>query len=330
MNYYNEELENSKVKKEKQIDKVTELCEKLYFGLIDLSYIKKNFKKLWFGSSRNYFINAWYDFLKDMAKAPKWRYNMLICGEGGTGKTTLADILSKILTNEEPFQFTDINSGFLGYYEQKAIIWDEMRVRRIKEWGIDKFLKAMNNGNKNRFYLNIKYGNVLLLNNYNFITTSQDPWKFLEGLTDRYYIQETHELTDSENSNQITRRFLNFLWIKNVESIDENAKLKRNTNIEWWKFKSNNHEKWEDKYELKERFVIDDTNNFNFLEKMVPSILKISEEIKEESKILEETAKKWDEIEKKSFNFGIETSKDDEEVRIKRSILNELIEKSTK
>lgn len=300
INNYSLNNEKEQTKNTKTIDEVIELCEQIYKGEIGLDYIKQNYKKYWFGTYRQYFLNAWYDYQKDNAKTPEWRYNLLICGEGGSGKTTVADILSRILTKEEPFQFTDIESGFLNYYKQNAIIWDEMRIKNIKNWGIERFLRAMNNGNKNNFFLNIKYGNVLLLNNYNFITTSQEPWKFLEGLTDKYYIRETNELTESENSNQITRRLQNFLWFKKVE----NEGIV-NTIIETWKFKSNNPEKWEDRYEMIERVIVENTNSINFLEKLVPIIKKLAKEIEIEVDSLKEISKNWKETETKNFTDKI-------------------------
>lgn len=178
----------------------------IYNGEIDVETIKSQDPVLYF-LNKNQLDSVEREYRNDKVEPPQWRFNLLLAGVGGTGKTTLANLIAKKL-GVTTFSFTDIDAGFNEYTNEQAIIWDEMRSNYIKEWKISRFLTATNNGKYNNARIRVLYGVVKLGQNYNFITTSENARDFLTGLTDRYYTDNTRTtLTEPENPDQITRRF---------------------------------------------------------------------------------------------------------------------------
>lgn len=296
------------MEKENKTNKVIQTCEKIYLNdfTLDEAMNDEELRKLFLGQFRSYFVNAENDRIKKLQKDPKWRMNVIFSGTGGSGKTTMAKRLAELFENDqnESFWVSDFNVGFLNYGNERVLIFDEMRINQIKSFGINKFLRLTENTDKNNLYLNVKYSYVKLSNNFNLITTSQNCWKFLECLTDRYYLDfETKDLTDSENAEQITRRF-NYVIDFKKEEKENNEYL---TKITFWEFKTNKPNEWKDKYEIKKEWEFKTTND-NYEEYLFETIEWLYKYFKEKENILENKQKqknnKW--IEKKAQILGKE------------------------
>lgn len=153
------------------------------------------------------------EYLTDNARLPPSRLNILITGKPGTGKSTMARELARLLKTDiieqreaifKEIAFTTGTSGvrFQTYDGQPVIIHDDVKGYDLsKEYGTQTIMSMFNNEPVD-FDVNVKYGQINLINDINIFCTIENEREFFYGLNG-----EINPHAYSPNIDQIYRRF---------------------------------------------------------------------------------------------------------------------------
>lgn len=149
------------------------------------------------------------DFLAH-AEPPNRLLNILIWGEGGTGKELLAGALAQALSpnGDKPFHVGNSNVAFENYDGEQVLHWEDVRIPDLLEafdgrGGMFMALNPYRNGN--RTTVKVKHSHTSLVNSVNIFTTSSDSASFLLGMAGEY-TDRAGTQHKAENAAQAFRR----------------------------------------------------------------------------------------------------------------------------
>ena len=148
---------------------------------------------------------------------PVVRSNYYISGMGGAGKTVAAKALARSLFPGVPddkifFVVGDKRVAFDEYNGQPVLIWDD--------WRPEELLSTFERGtvwkifavNPDRISLNVKYGDVTLVNTINIVTSVVPFMQFIDKLSGEY--KDSHgSVQPAEDKGQGYRRFPMFIEV---------------------------------------------------------------------------------------------------------------------
>lgn len=143
------------------------------------------------------------------AEPPSRLLNVLIWGEGGTGKELLAGALAQALSpGDKPFHVGNSNVAFENYDGEQVLHWEDVRIPDLLEafdgrGGMFMALNPYRNGN--RTTVKVKHSHTSLVNSVNIFTTSSDSASFLLGMAGEY-TDRAGTQHKAENAAQAFRR----------------------------------------------------------------------------------------------------------------------------
>lgn len=152
------------------------------------------------------------------AKSPDKIINILITGQGGAGKDSLANAICHALFQDEDepyFRVGDQGTGFNKYAGQPALIWEDFRASTFvtlfgSRGRIFSFFNPYRDIYDSSMVVNIKYGTIALLNWVNIVTIPDNSENFLRNLAGTYEQRLSNGMVfdhKAEDDNQAFRRF---------------------------------------------------------------------------------------------------------------------------
>ena len=152
------------------------------------------------------------------AKAPDKIINILITGQGGAGKDSLANGICHTLFQDEDepyFRIGDQGTGFNKYAGQPALIWEDFRASTFvtlfgSRGRIFSFFNPYKDIYDSSMVVNIKYGTASLLSWLNIVTIPDSSENFLKNLAGTYEQHLSNGMVfehKAEDDNQAFRRF---------------------------------------------------------------------------------------------------------------------------
>lgn len=165
-------------------------------------------------------------------KPPANRMNYYICGQGRTGKSTLAKAFARSLypdleDNECFYIVSEKQVSFQAYDGQPVIIYDDFRAYTfIEMFGREETFR-MFDPHPHAVEKNIKYGSVPLINAVSIVTGVQPYEDFCDGLAGKYRSKDgTQHLAEDDKQSYGRFPFFNnvetdkFIWYMNQSYVD--------------------------------------------------------------------------------------------------------------
>lgn len=189
--------------------------KKLIEGKIDLDEAY-NINAEVFNENEALFKKARRNAIKHMP-LPVVRSNYYISGAGGAGKTVAAKALARSLFPDIPdeklfFVIGDKKVAFDDYNGQPVIIWDDWRPEELLSTFDRGLVWKIFSINPERVSLNVKYGDVTLINTINIVTSVIPFMEFIDKLSAKY--KDIHgTIHPEEDKGQGYRRFPMFIEV---------------------------------------------------------------------------------------------------------------------
>ena len=183
------EADFARIKKSKTelADRLTDQLER---GEITIEDAKEECKKYkgfaYFLSFEKYFRSAHAEYVKKKYEM-RPRMNIFICGDSGTGKSTLSQRVAEALypdldSNECFYTIGGAGVRFDNYEYQPVLLWEDIRASvLISEYKTEGVLNLMEPNPKKRSY-NIKFGKVTLIHEVNIFTSTETFDSFVKVL----------------------------------------------------------------------------------------------------------------------------------------------------
>ena len=189
--------------------------KKLIEGKIDLDEAY-NINAEVFNENEALFKKARRNAIKHMP-LPIVRSNYYISGAGGAGKTVAAKALARSLFPDIPdeklfFVIGDKKVAFDDYNGEPVIIWDDWRPEELLSTFDRGLVWKIFSINPERVSLNVKYGDVTLVNTINIVTSVIPFMEFIDKLSAKY--KDIHgTIHPEEDKGQGYRRFPMFIEV---------------------------------------------------------------------------------------------------------------------
>lgn len=189
--------------------------KKLIEGKIDLDEAY-NINAEVFNENEALFKKARRNAIKHMP-LPVVRSNYYISGPGGAGKTVAAKALARSLFPDIPdeklfFVIGDKKVAFDDYNGEPVIIWDDWRPEELLSTFDRGLVWKIFSINPERVSLNVKYGDVTLVNTINIVTSVIPFMEFIDKLSAKY--KDIHgTIHPEEDKGQGYRRFPMFIEV---------------------------------------------------------------------------------------------------------------------
>ncbi len=189
INGYLKKKAKSAIKKRKKAS-ADAIIEKIVVGEMSIEDVKREYGFAYYLDYEQRFLKARREYmLRYYQMLP--RINYYIDGPSGRGKTTLAEMLARVLVPDlEDYEaYCEVGEPgvrFQNYDYQPVLIWEDVRAGQlISEFGREGVLNLLETHPRKRNY-NIKYDGVVLTNQVNIFTGIESYDKFLDGLAGEY------------------------------------------------------------------------------------------------------------------------------------------------
>lgn len=206
--------EERRMKRLPQALEVEAYIKKLSAGKITLNQVFKESPVL-YSKNQSVLKIARRTFLAN-AEPPLARVNYYMQGPSGTGKTTAAKALARVLfpgvPDNELFCVVSQDTMFEHYDGQPVLIWDDWRASNLLERFDRGMIWKIFAVNPLPTVVNVKYSSVNLINSVNIMTSVGEFHEFMNELAGEY-TDKSRRKHKAEDKNQGYRRFPVFLEI---------------------------------------------------------------------------------------------------------------------